>query len=139
MGPPIRKDDCTSVGFVKKLMLGQMPMIMSSHCCAVDVRDVAQAHLLAIKKEEAANRRFIVCESSPSFKEYCGPIAEKYRPLGWPITDKVQEDDPNEYVSLFDNTASKELGVVYHDFKQTMLDMADRMVELGIVVKPESQ
>jgi len=35
-----------------------------------------------------------------------------------------------------DNSASKELGVVYTDFTKTMVDMADKMVELGTAVKP---
>ena len=40
----------------------------------------------------------------------------KYRPLGWPITENMGEANPDEYISLFDNSASKELGVVYTDF-----------------------
>ena len=59
----------------------------------------------------------------------------KYRPLGWPITEDMGQPDPNEYISLMDNTASRELGVVYTDFTKTMTDMADRMVELGTVKK----
>jgi len=37
---------------------------------------------------------------------------------------------------LFDNSASKELGVVYTEIDKTMVDMADKMVELGTVQKP---
>ena len=97
---------------------------------------MAQAHLLAIKNPIAAGRRFILCVASPSFQEYAGPVAEKYRPLGWPITENLAAANPDEYISLFDNSASRELGVVYTDFSKTMLDMADKMVELGTVVKP---
>ena len=43
--------------------------------------------------------------------------------------------NPDEYVSLFDNSASRELGVVYTDFAKTMVDMADKMVALGTVTK----
>ena len=90
-----------------------MESISSEHICLVDVRDCAQAHLLAIKNPAAANRRFILCHSSPSFQEFYGPVADKYRPLGWPITENMAAPDPNEYISLFDNSASRELGVVY--------------------------
>jgi len=48
-------------------MEGKMPTIGAGHMPVVDVRDVAQAHLLAIKKPEAANRRFILSHSSPSW------------------------------------------------------------------------
>ena len=122
---------------MKRLMEGAMDKISAEHCCVVDVRDVAQAHLLGIKNPAAANRRFLLVHSSPSFQEYAGPVAEKYRPLGWPITTNLAESNPDEYISLFDNSASKELGVVYTDFSKTMVDMADKMVELGSVVKPE--
>ena len=92
---------------------------------------------MAIKNPAAANRRFCLVQGSPSFQEYAAPVAEKYRALGWPITTNLADPDPNEYVSLFDNSASKELGVVYTDWNKTMLDMADKMVELGTVVKPQ--
>ena len=85
----------------------------------------------------AANKRFIVNHSSPSFAhDYAAPVAAKYRPLGWPITDNIGETNPDEIISLFENGASKELGVVYTDFSKTMVDMADKMIELGIVAKP---
>jgi len=138
MGPPLRKEEFTSGGFLKRLMEGTMTVISAEHCCAVDVRDVAQAHILAVKKPEAANRRFVLCVSSPSFQEYAAPVVAKYRPLGWPITENLAASNPDEYITLYDNSASRELGVVYHDFSQTMIDMADKMVELGTIVKPAS-
>ena len=139
MGPPLRKENFTSGGWMKRLMEGGMATISAEHCCAVDVRDVAQAHLLGVKNAAAANRRFILCHSSPSFQDYAGPVAAKYRPLGWPISENLAAANPDEYISLFDNTASKELGVVYTDFAKTMVDMADAMVALGTVVKSAAQ
>ena len=136
MGPPLRTEPATSTGWCKRLMEGTMETISAEHCCAVDVRDTARAHVLAVKNAVAANRRFILCHSSPSFQEYAGPIIEKYRPLGWPITENLAEPNPEEYISLFNNAASRELGVVYTDWSKTMVDMADAMVELGMVTKP---
>ena len=137
MGPPLRKENFTSGGWCKHLMTGGMTEISADHHCAVDVRDTARAHLQAIKVAEAANRRFILCHSSPSFQEYAQPIVDKYQPLGWPITSNKADPNPEEYISLFDNTASREvLGIEYTDWSKTMVDMADKMVELGSVVKP---
>jgi nucleoside-diphosphate-sugar epimerase len=42
----------------------------------VDVRDVAHAHLQALKVPEAANKRFILCKESLFFKEI-GTILRK--------------------------------------------------------------
>ena len=86
MGPPLRKESATSTDFVKMIMLGMMPAISSNHLCSVDVRDVAQAHLLAIKNPKAANRRFILAQGCPKYHDYGRPIIEKYTPMGWPCT-----------------------------------------------------
>lgn len=118
-------------------MEGRIKPIPSLRKCVCDVRDVAKAHLLAIKNPIAAGRRFIICHSSPSFIDYAAPIAEKYRPLGWPISEALAPVDPDADFALFDNSASKELGIEYTDFNQTMVDMADKMVLLGSAVKPE--
>ena len=125
---------------MKRLMEGTMTTISADHFCAVDVRDVAFAHLQAVKVKAAANRRFILCHSTPTFQEYAAPVAAKYRPLGWPITENLAASNPDEKINLFNNSASREvLGVQYKDWNQTMVDMADKMVELGTVVKPAAQ
>ena len=139
MGPPLRKESFTSGGWLKMLMEGKMATISSEHMCVVDVRDVARAHLLAIKNEAAANKRYLLVHSSPSFQTFAAPIAAKYRGQGWPISEDLAEEKADEYVSLFNNAASKELGVVYTDFTKTMVDMADKMIELGTVVKPVAE
>lgn len=121
---------------MKSLMEGTIDKVLSKHSCVVDVRNVAFAHLAAIKVEAAANRRFALAHSSPSFQTYAQPVIDKYAPLGWPICTTMEDPDPEEYVSLINNTASKEvLGVEYIEFSKTMVDMADKMVELGIVSK----
>ena len=80
MGPPLKKESSTSIDFTKKLMEGRMPKISSDHMMFVDIRNAAEAHLMAIKKPEAANRRFILCHSSPTYLEYAAPIEAKFRP-----------------------------------------------------------
>ena len=79
------------------------------------MRDVAKAHLLGIKKPEAANKRFILCADSPTFYDMFEPMTAKYKQLGWPITEEKSASEP---IPLkFDNTASKQLGVNYTDLK----------------------
>ena len=81
----------------------------------VDVRDVAMAHLLGIKKPEAANKRYILCADSLTFYEMFEPVITKYKQLGWPIIEEREPADPNAAPLKFDNSASKELGVSYTD------------------------
>jgi hypothetical protein len=48
----------------------------------------------------------------------------------------LAEVNPAEVWSRFNNSASREvLGVTYTDWNKTMVDMADKMVELGSVTK----
>ncbi len=67
MGPPLRKESFTSGGWLKRLMEGTTTTISSDSCGAVDVRDVARAHVLGIKNPAAANRRFILVQATPTF------------------------------------------------------------------------
>lgn len=101
---------------------------------------MAQAHFNAIMVPAAANRRFIIAHSSPTFAEYAKPIIKKYGPLGWPVCKKYAPHNPNLKTTIFNNTASREiLGIQYRDFPTTMVDMADAMVALGIVKKPKAK
>ena len=112
-------------------------MIKADGCAAVDVRDVAFAHLQAVKLPEAANKRFILAHSMPHYADYARPVIAKYAPLGWPVCQNFAPADANAFITQFDNTASREvLGVQYRDFATTMVEMADAMVANGTVVKP---
>ena len=80
----------------------------------VDVRDVAKAHLLGIKKPEAANKRYILCANTLTLFEMFEPLMNKYKQQSWPITEERLPADPNAAMK-FDNSASKQLGVNYTD------------------------
>ena len=84
------------------------------HFPFVDVRDVAKAHLLGIKKPEAANKRFILCADSPTFFDMFESVMTKYKQEGWPITEpRATSEDPNYKPLKFNNAASIRLGVNY--------------------------
>jgi len=70
MGPPLRKEYTASMGFIMRLMKGEMAEIKDDGVGAVDVRDVAFAHVQAVKKPEAANRRFILINYGAKFIEF---------------------------------------------------------------------
>ena len=86
MGPPLRKEGSTSIDFVKMFMTGMMPAISGDYLGSVDVREVAEAHLLAVKKPEAANNRYLLVQGTPCFHDYARPVIDKYSKLGWPCT-----------------------------------------------------
>jgi hypothetical protein len=41
-------------------------------------------------------------------------------------------------VPLFDNSAARSLGIKFRSHEQTMTDMAEKLIELGMVKKPEA-
>ena len=56
--------------------------------------------------------------------------------MGWPIFDKHVEGT-EAFRPQMDNSKSKALGVVYTNWDKTCVDMADALVALGAVTKPE--
>ena len=134
MGPPLSKQSGTSVSYMANLLTGGKPRMPNNmHFPFVDLRDVAKAHLLGIKKPDAANKRFILCADTPTFWDLFQPVRTKYKQLGWNVTEEKATAAPMPIA--FDNSASKGLGVVYTDLSKCVVEMADKMVDLGMVSK----
>ena len=54
----------------------------------VDVRDVAIAHVLAVKCEQTLNRRFILCACEVWWKQVAEWLADEFNPRGYSISTK---------------------------------------------------
>ena len=59
----------------------------------VDVRDVAKAHLQAIKVDAAKNRRFILVSRCAWFKEMAQCLAAEFNSKGFNISTEEQTED----------------------------------------------
>lgn len=115
-----------------------MQKVGKDYLQATDVDDAAMCHVYALKNDKAVGRRIFVTTTTPSFHDYARPIADKYRPMGWPITETYEPLDENAKINKFDTSLAQELGIKYKDWSETMVRMADRMVEIGICVKPQA-
>ena len=62
--------DSECENFIKGIVTGSFPEIPRQSISFVDVRDVASAHLQALKVDEAKNRRFIVSGEDLWIREY---------------------------------------------------------------------
>ena len=60
LGPGIGAPNVVSEEFVRAILMDSQPLIKCASNYYADVRDVARAHLLAIRVSEAKNRRFMV-------------------------------------------------------------------------------
>ena len=68
------------------LMTGSLPGLPKMHFGVVDVRDAAQAHLNAIKLEEAKNKRFILTKESWWFSEIARSLQAEFGTQGYNVT-----------------------------------------------------
>ncbi|GFZ31339.1 nucleoside-diphosphate sugar epimerase [Clostridium zeae] len=59
MGPILGKDFSHSNQIIRTMLMGKMPFLMKMGFDSVDVRDVADLHLLAMTKQEAVGERFL--------------------------------------------------------------------------------
>tara|TARA_B100000963_G_scaffold102587_2_gene88812 strand:- start:5444 stop:6442 length:999 start_codon:yes stop_codon:yes gene_type:complete len=63
LGPSISKDIGTSNDLVLRMLNGSMPTLAKIHIGIVDVRDVADAHILAMKNDDSDGERIITSEN----------------------------------------------------------------------------
>ena len=54
----------TSVDIIRRLLIGDIPGSFSINFPIVDVRDVAQAHIVAMEKPECSGNRYIVASGA---------------------------------------------------------------------------
>ena len=149
-GPNLNKAQFSSGDVIKKLMMREFPGIPKISMGIVDVRDVAEAHLQAILKPEAANKRFILCSQSVWFKDIGAWLNEKYGKEYNPIHKEVPKF-AIWVASFFDKTAAvvlprwgkrklyinKEtteiLGIEFIEPKKSVLDMAESLINTGYI------
>ena len=131
-------------------MMGKIPMLPKIKMPTVDVRNVAQAHLNGVLKDEANGKRFILCGETVWFSEIAKSLEEKYgedykvpkRSL-WKWVAWVGSIFNAELAEMykmwdkqpvFDNTRSATvLGVDYITVDQAIKDMGDTLIETGYV------
>lgn len=76
LGPLLDSDAGTSIGTIAMMMRGRLPAVPKIALGIVDVRDVAAAHVEAMRRERAAGRRFILSAGVLSMLEIARLVAE---------------------------------------------------------------
>ena len=116
----------------------------------MDVREVAQAHLLGAFTTEAEGRYILVSESVSMLdiaaslrrqfgKQYPFPMMKVPKPVVWavgpfmgPVTRKFISRNVG-YPLRFDNRRSQTLGVTYRPVDDTLRDHFEQVLEDGLV------
>jgi len=151
LGPLLEKDYSDSAVIVKKVLEGNMPGLPKVNFPLVDVRDVAEMHLWALEKPEAAGHRFICVNENSWYREIVLILKDHYPEFRKKIKSYVLPDFIVILYSLFDKDARFiriELGTVRvydnssavnmfnwkpRSNKEAILSMADSLIKFGVI------
>lgn len=103
-----------------------------------DVRDVAEAHVIALEKEAAGGKRFFVSSETNFSNQMIADIIKKEFPQY--ATRLPEEREPNnglpeEGCYAANNTRSKEvLGMTYRKLNESIVDLVKALQEMGLDV-----
>ncbi|KAH8100875.1 3-beta hydroxysteroid dehydrogenase/isomerase family protein [Cristinia sonorae] len=97
----------------------------------VDVRDLALAHVLALEKPEASNRRFIVTAPEKFSHEAAANIMREEFTWAKDVVKTEKSRSSPESFRLDGWTASKELGFTYRAFKESVVDSVKQFKEIA--------
>ncbi len=142
---PLLNDHYSSSGeIVRRLMLRQVPGCPDLGWPAVDVRDVATAHIAAMEIPEAAGKRFCCAIENCRIQDIAQILAKHFRAGGYKIPTRMLPSFLVRLRALFDKTLGlvvKDLGrhtQVSNDRIKSVLDWKPRSLEEMIVSMGES-
>lgn len=101
-----------------------------------DVRDVAEAHVIALEKEAAGGKRFFISSEIRFSNQMIADIIKKEFPqyaAGLPEEREPNNGLPEEGCYTANNTRSREvLGVTYRKLNESILDLVKALQEMGL-------
>ena len=153
LGPAFVGAGFSSGDIVTNIILGKYPALPRLHFGLVDVRDCAEAHLQALERPEAANKRFILCEGSYWFSDIGNMLKETWGPQGYtPATKEAPlwlckcaallmsemshaVKSWNIQKQFVNAQAKSVLGIKFSTpIKKTLDDMVESMISTGALV-----
>jgi dihydroflavonol-4-reductase len=157
LGPVLEPDLSVSVQAVHRLLTRDAPASPKMGFSVVDVRDVAAAHRLALEVPAAAGNRYIVAGEHMWLREIAAVLAAEFNPKGyrvptgslptWMLHVLARFDSslrpvlslvgPREDVSA--DKARRELGWTSRPARESILDTAHSLIELGLAPNPSKK
>jgi nucleoside-diphosphate-sugar epimerase len=153
LGPVLGNNASVSGEVVRKLLAAEFPGCPDLGFAAVDVRDVAWAHVAAMTHPQAAGRRFILALEHASVLEVAQILARNFGSRGFKVPTGRLPSWLLKIVAMFDKTAAlvvpelgkrqdvsnalakRVLGYNPRSLETMVVDMAESMIQYGIVGK----
>ncbi|ESO91430.1 hypothetical protein LOTGIDRAFT_153873 [Lottia gigantea] len=155
IGPVLHGSNGTSQELIKRLLERSIPAVPNCNITIVDVRDVALAHVRAMKLSEAAGMRHIVATANVSFPTIAQILKKEFLPQGYYVPTMVAPYFILWFASWFDKVIKLILPQVGRDYQfddtrmknvleisprsisESVIDMAYSMIESGLVFKSD--
>lgn len=126
-GPALGRDYSTSIGMIKSIIDGTMTETLPFTFGAVDVRDVADIHLLAMTHPEAKGERFLATADGVISMYDAAEIIKRERPVLAANIADLKPLDPSMYVSMSNQKARTVLGWNPRSKEESILASADSL------------
>jgi nucleoside-diphosphate-sugar epimerase len=146
IGPPVSgRTDSESINIISNLLNGRMKYGSPPICIGyVDVRDVVNAHIEAMLRPAAKNNRYL-CQltSQYTFLELSNLLREEtdyfqHFSLPTKYLAYTKPPVPSKRYHVNITKTEKELGITLRPAIDSLIDMANALVEYGIVKPPPS-
>ncbi|KAL3989885.1 3-beta hydroxysteroid dehydrogenase/isomerase family protein [Acanthocheilonema viteae] len=117
IGPSLQNAKGSSVTIISRFMDGSMPAYPAMKLSFVDVRDVAQAHILAMKEAKSDGQRILISAETLSFQQIANILREEFGKQGYRIPRFKAPYIALWLYSLTDKAASQALPLYGHEDK----------------------
>lgn len=150
-GPVLDKHLHTSTEWFRSLMRAEVPGVARTQLDFVDVRDLVEVMVKAMIEPEAAGKRFICNAASIPLQEFAEILAQNFSQRGYRVPTRILPDllvrllgllipkvkavvDQLQWTYTFSTEQTRAiLGWQPRPYKQTILDMAESLIEYGLV------
>lgn len=152
-GPALGKDLSSSIEIIKQMLSGELPVALDISLSAVDVRDLAELHLLAMKSPVAAGKRYIAANSSENvtlleaaamLRAHLGTAARKAPKMVLPnwlaramalVVPKLRGAVPelSRPRRVINKRAVQELGWTPRSTEEAIVASGESLIELGVI------
>ena len=153
IGPPLTLTTgySTSLQTVRKLLSGEIPVLLNMSLPLIDVRDVAAAQIAAMEKSEAAGKRYIINADNRWLREMSEIMSKEFSHQGYKLPSWTLPKPGVWLLSFFDKTINMvyptlgnvitlsnermtlDLGVTPRPVEETIIDSCYALIEIGVV------
>jgi len=128
-GPPQTPHLNASQQQFQKILMGETKTLQPSAVGVTDVRDVAQAHVIALTDPRAVGKRLICYSETVTWKGMAKQMKNKFPE--YPVT---VEEDTDKPTWTMDTNPLKEMGMTsFHPWESMVNDTIEAFIKLGVV------